>query len=422
MASASGIRAGQAYVEVGADDSVMMQRLAQSSARLKEWVVQNTGRARVDVAAVGGVRMDRFVGSAISVTAAMAGIAAVIRATDAGLKAHTGNWLGLHEALKAIPFRVGAAYSAFVELAGSITGATEAIAQLEKASAQQKRLEHGEKWLEGQELKLQFEIDQGSRSTVERDLASITKREIENLNKVHEAVRRGFPAEKVWRLNDLIRDRAELQRAAAQLKETARLEAPGREILSRLQEEHAKLTYSEGGLLERELLLKNATPEQGIEARRLADENARLKQIDQDITDMMAKAAGEAEEWYQSLERVAEAEADMVRDATALEESLRTPEETAQIQADRARELRDQGLISEDTFRRALERAVEPLADSAVQVAEQIMVRGMLGGVGAELMTAGGVDDRSTRAAEETARNVRRLVELAQTGRLVFNA
>ena len=45
VASASGIRAGAAYIEITADDAPMVRRLKESQARLRQWAAENSGPA-----------------------------------------------------------------------------------------------------------------------------------------------------------------------------------------------------------------------------------------------------------------------------------------------------------------------------------------------------------------------------------------
>ncbi|MBE3097138.1 MAG: hypothetical protein IMZ44_08400, partial [Planctomycetes bacterium] len=103
------------------------------------------------------------------------------------------------------------------------------------------------------------------------------------------------------------------------------------------------------------------------------------------------------------------------KEGQSLEESLRTPEERAKAEIDKAQELLEAGAIGSDTYNRAIRKALEDAAAAMPDVAARatIGVRGTFNAMEAAGMGAGGVTDRIASATEKTAKNTEKIAQLA---------
>ncbi|MCX5685268.1 MAG: hypothetical protein NT049_16540, partial [Planctomycetota bacterium] len=110
------------------------------------------------------------------------------------------------------------------------------------------------------------------------------------------------------------------------------------------------------------------------------------------------------------------------KEGQALSESLRTPEERAKAEIDKARRQLDSGAIGSDTYERAVRKALEDAASAMPEVARQtIGVRGTFSVMEATGLGAGGIADAMLEAQRQTAKNTERIAQLAANLGVTFN-
>ncbi|MBM4017415.1 MAG: hypothetical protein FJ288_03660 [Planctomycetes bacterium] len=130
-----------------------------------------------------------------------------------------------------------------------------------------------------------------------------------------------------------------------------------------------------------------------------------------------AKADHEAEiEAYEMAIRASDERIRALEEARRYAEQFRTPEERAEAEIEEARRLLSEGLIEPETYRRAVQRALEDAAAAMPDVAARatVGVRGTFSALEAAGLGAGGVSDRIANATEKTAKNTERIAELAR--------
>jgi hypothetical protein len=103
------------------------------------------------------------------------------------------------------------------------------------------------------------------------------------------------------------------------------------------------------------------------------------------------------------------------KEGQSLEESLRTPEERAKAEIDKAQELFEAGAIGSNTYNRAIRKALEDAAAAMPDVAARatIGVRGTFNAREAAGLGAGGVADAMLEAQRQTAKNTEKIAQLA---------
>ena len=120
--------------------------------------------------------------------------------------------------------------------------------------------------------------------------------------------------------------------------------------------------------------------------------------------------------------RKAQEEADLKRRGQSLTESLRTPEERARDEIQEYKRLLEGGHITDETFQRAVRKAVEDAAAALPDMARATVdVRGTFSALEAGGLAAGGVTDRIARATEETAKNTEKIAALAANLGVTFH-
>ncbi len=119
VASASGIRAGAAYVEITADDTPMQKRLAQSQARLQQWAAQASGSVSLtrgtEGAALGGeggffrggFKGTELLDVGLKFGTAVQGAKAAIKDVQIFSSLFRGDMEGARKAAEELPFGLG---------------------------------------------------------------------------------------------------------------------------------------------------------------------------------------------------------------------------------------------------------------------------------------------------------------------------
>ena len=121
--------------------------------------------------------------------------------------------------------------------------------------------------------------------------------------------------------------------------------------------------------------------------------------------------------------RAAQGEAETRQKGAALTDAMRTPEERARDEVAEYKRLLEGGQITDETYRRAVRKAVEDAAAALPDVAQATTgARGTFSAIEAvTAMGAGGVQDRIAAATAETAQNTARLIEVAQKLGVTFS-
>jgi len=427
VASASGIRAGAAYVEISADDSPMQQRLAASQKRLRQWVAENSGPAltRGTEAAVmaqgregGGFMGGTFRGMDIGGTGMRFAVgvqAARVAIKDVQIFAalFQGNMEGARKAAESLPFGLG-------EIVKVLGGGADAAARWvalrslganiepydANAAAGAKRIRDESVDQHNRGLKAVEESQKAlQRATMTaREYAQV---EVAGMNLAADA------AEKV------LAAKLRLIAVDEQKKEAAKLAANvarGQDLINQAMLEYEKLTVSPREYLRLEVQAMGLTADK-------AEQLLAWKRAILDVTEEQARAENRA--WveaqkeidaYQGVIDFLDEREKVRKEGQSLEESLRTPEERAKAEIDKAQELLEAGAIGSDTYNRAIRKALEDAAAAMPDVAARatIGVRGTFNAMEAAGLGAGGVTDRIANATEKTAKNTEKIAELAR--------
>jgi hypothetical protein len=172
-----------------------------------------------------GVGIGNFTGHVIRVAAVAHAMTAAIRLGDAALEAYNGRWMALHDSLGKLPMGIGPAYTAFVELAGVITGATAAIEALKKEEADLARYHKGVAWVQQGVSDIGFQVDQLNRSPQQREIAAANRKAALAQGQLDEAVRQGFPEWRVALARGVVEERLRAELAQVWGKEAADLKS-----------------------------------------------------------------------------------------------------------------------------------------------------------------------------------------------------
>lgn len=384
MAGSQGIRAGAAYVELTADRSRLQKDLAGAKQDLDQFGGKAGGGAGIDFKLGGWLRAG---GAMLAVHASMD----LIRGVVAGARQ---DFEGMLKAIESMPMGLGATAGAVASLYAEIAGFADERERLKRDVAEAKAFQKGlgrMAELEGEantrrELAgLQGDALAAAREHLRLDVER--KKIIEEAGKAglwsgHAMVQAALGAvEAEGRALDLARARkaALAEQAEGQKGAQQDLEAGARAIDEQV-EASERYERAMDGLRDRLAEVRGELDALGIQER------GAIRDLAKDFAaGAMSAAAFE--------ERVEEIRGTLAEIAAA--------EDWKEYEAEAA-----DYLVS----------AVKEAAEMVPVAVQRVLVRGTMGGVGAALMTAGGVDP----ATKEMARDVKRLVELAQAGRLVF--
>ena len=427
MVASSGVRAGAAYVEISADDAPMVRRLKESQARLRQWVADNSGPAltRGTEAAVmaqgregggflsGGLRGTELFGTGMKFAAAI-GIAKVAIADARIFSAlFQGDMEGARKAAEALPFGLGQVVK---ELAAGADAAARWVALRSlgeghvaaydaNAAAGAKRIRDESVDQHNRGLKAVEDAQKAlQRATMTaREYAQV---EVAGMNLAADA------AEKV------LASKLRLIAVDEQKKEAAKIAANvvrGQDLLNQAMLEYEKLTVPAREYLRLEVQAMGLTADKAehLLAWKLAILDATEEQARAE--DRAAVEAAKGIRAYQDVIDFLDEREKIRKEGQSLEESLRTPEERAKAEIDKAQELFEAGAIGSDTYNRAVRKALEDAAAAMPDVAARatIGVRGTFNAMEAAGMGAGGVTDRIASASEKTAKNTEKIAQLA---------
>jgi len=485
VASASGIRAGGAYVEITADDSPMVRRLKESQARLQQWVTDNSramgaGVTRATEGALGeGGARGFFSGSFRGAELFETGLrfATAIAATKAAVAdvkifsaAIRGDWEGTRKAAEELPFGLGQIVK---ELSGPVDAAMKALIFDVKGLARGGGYDEGAAArMKREQLASVAAFNQGNRAIAQAqsalDRATMSAREYARAEVEGLGLARAEAA-KLLALKIRLIAVEEQRKAFAQAQ--AALDR-GESAVGQAMDQYAKATMSERdfiayevrhmglaehhaqSLLAWRLAILDVTEKQAQAEKRLGLDKT-LAETVENVRSRVAELRGavdglgieEARAQAQVAEAVgagllsfqeAAAQADRIKAAFAelraaqgaaatrkegesLTESLRTPEERAREEVARYKELLESGAITEDTYGRAVRKALEDAAAAMPDaVTRTIGVRGTFSALEAGRLGAGGATDRIAGATEKTAKNTEKIARLAENLGVTF--
>lgn len=426
MVASSGVRAGAAYVEISADDAPMVRRLKESQARLRQWVAENSGPAltRGTEAAVmaqgedrkgflsGGFRGMQFAETGLRFATAVQAVRVAIKDVQVFSRLFQGDMEGARKAAESLPFGLG-------EVVKELGAGADAVARWVALRSLGANIEPYDANAAAAAKRIRDEsVDQHNRglkavedSQKALQRATMTAREyaqveVAGMNLAADA------AEKVLAAKLRLIAVDEQKKEAAKLAATA---ARGQDLINQAMLEYEKLTVPAREYLRLEVQAMGLTADK-------AEQLLAWKQAILDVTEEQVRAENrawvEAQKGIDIYQEVIDNlnEREKVRkEGQSLEESLRTPEERAKAEIDKAQELLDAGAIGSDTYNRAIRKALEDAAAAMPDVAARatIGVRGTFNAMEAAGMGAGGVTDRIASATEKTAKNTEKIAQLA---------
>ena len=432
VASASGIRAGAAYVEITADDTPMMRRLAASQARLRHWVAENSAPALTrgtEASALGeggkgflggGFRGTELFDTGLKLATAIAAAKVAIKDVQIFAAVFRGDMEGARKAAEELPFGLGAIVK---ELSGPVDAAMKAFVFRLRGIYDDPGPGKVDKRARAASVE-QYNRGVTAIHAAQKalDKATMSAREYAQA----EVAGMNLAASEAQRLLALKLRLIEVEeQKAAWAKANARREM-GEGLIVDAMNQWAKATMSEREFIEYEVRGMGLAAEQAQSLLnwRLAilDATERQKQADEEWADVLRSADDEVQAWNRSIEEGVAAEGRQREKAWALGDSLRTPEEQACDQIGEYREMLEGGYIGEDTYQRAVRKAVEDAAAALPDVARATVgVRGTFNALEVAGMGAGGVSDRIARATEETAKNTEKIAQLAASLGVTFN-
>jgi len=433
MVSAARLRLGGAYVELVADRARLQADLAGARQDLARFGAESKGVFK------GSFKGADLFETGLRVTTVLTAAKVAMADLQIFSALFRGDMQAAEKAVLQLPFGMGQVSKTLGDLIASGVGALGGWTAPRGETAQEKDL-----WKRQAAGARQYRSD---LEAAQKALARVTLSSREYA--AAEVAAMGLTREAAAKLLDvkLRTIAAEERKAAATTREREgraavlkEWEAAGavyaeaeREI-TRLRESIDGLVMGEAAAAEKTALARGMSQHQAAAIRGLTEEYERLteakREAERTFREMEAEGETAAREWLGDIERGVEdrvSAGDKLRDelTRAQVEAGTKPgieRDLATVQLERVKAIRDATEAGHEDLLGDIDRLYN-LKAQIVRVAgmtEDVPVRGMMGGVGAELMTAGGVDDRSTRAAEATARDVKRLVELAQAGKLVF--
>ena len=479
MVAPGGIRAGLAYVEITADDTPMQRRLQASQARLRQWVAQNSAGAltRGTEASVlgeggkgflgGGFRGTELFDTGLKLATAIAATKVAIKDVQIFASLFRGDMEGARKVAEELPFGLGAIVK---ELSGPVDAAMKAFVFRLKGiedtgpqrSDRRARLASVEQYNRGVTAinAAQKALDRATMSA--RDYA---KAEVDGLNLAAKE------AERLLSLKLRLIEVDEQRKAFAEARATL---DRGEGLVTQAMDQYAKATMSEREFLAYEVrhlglaehhaqsllswrqAILDVTEKQAAAERRLSFDES-LAGIVENLRGRIAELRGELDalsrdekrateplldafavgtiDFTEFRERVAELQglfadlraaqeqAGARQKGEALTEAMKTPEERAKGDIAEYKRLLEGGQITDETYRRAVRKAVEEAAAALPDVARATVgARGTFSAIeAATAMGAGGVQDRIAAATAETAQNTARLIEVAQKLGVTFS-
>ena len=438
VASASGIRAGAAYIEISADDAPMVRRLKESQARLRQWAAENSGPALTrgtEAAALaqgqdtngflsGGFRGQELFSTGLKFATAVGAARAAIADARIFSNLFAGDMEGARKAAESLPFGLGEIVK---QLSGPVDSAMNAlVARL--TGTWQMGFQVG-----GNRAEIKAVVDQYNRGVaairdVDKALASATlsarelaKQEVDGLKLSADAA------------SELLAKKLQLigidEQKKAEAALTARV-ARESDAVAQARMDLAKATMTEDEYLEMGVRLLGYSADRAAELLAYRKELLRVQREQAAVAEreagrVAAEQAGiqwEIDQENRALEELQRGLAAAKQEAAALTEAMQTPEERAAAQIEKYQDMLAYGDITDETYNRAVRKALEDAASSMPEVARQtIGVRGTFNAMEAAGLGSGGMADAMLEAQRQTAKNTEKIAQLAAALGVTFN-
>jgi len=441
MASASGIRAGAAYIEITADDRPMQQRLAASQARLKAWVAANSGgMGPITKATEGALSQEDAAASGLpwmkwpQLVARGVGIAVAAHAIGAGMSMLAGvlkgEWEKVPQAIEGVPVLGPAAIAlanGFDDLVlGMRAGMKKMIEEAKAGLADAQAALAGAQ----RELVLKFQIAMAGADPFQRQLMAIDERARQTAEaEKQKATQAGLAVThpqtqanlaRIEELRQAEQARAYRERAAKDEEKWQSRAKDATDAVARSRMDLAKAMMSEDDYLELEVRQLGYSADRTAELLAYRKEILRVKREEAaekdriEMAQMTAEYAGKT--ITDELERL-QSEMDQARrEAESVTEQMMTPEERAGAKVEHLENMRESGDITGETYQRAINKALEDAAAAMPDVAARatIGVRGTFSAIeAASALGAGGTMDRLVTITEKNEGHLKRIAELA---------
>ena len=436
MAVSSGdIRTGGAYVEITADDSPMMRRLAETRARLERWVAESNRIAltRGTEASLlgenkrgflsGSLRGGELFKTGFKLAAAIASVRVAVKDAQIFSSLFRGDMEGARKATEELPFGLGQIAK---ELAGPVDAAAQKFVFRLRGldvgdipsglggAGKKDRTEAIERYNRG--IKAVEALQQAYRKAAmsARELAAA---EVEAMN-----LSAGGAAKALaLHLKIIEADEARKQAVAIKAKGTE-----GDRLIAAEFEKFAKLTMSERDFLAYQVRQEGLSEEKADSLLRLREANLEVteeqKRAQEALNALMAEAEADAQAWVNRQQEAVDADQKRYDDAYDLTQAMRAPREKAGDEITKYREMIEQGLIDPETYRRAVRATIEDLAAALPEAQRPTTgAGGTFSGVEAYRMGSSGGIDRIAIASEATARNTDRLIKLTKELGVVYH-
>ena len=391
MPSASGIRAGAAYVEIAGDDAPLRRTLGLSREALRGFA-EGAGGAGIgavfDSSTAAMIRTSlRLAGWGLAITAAM-------KMAQAGFAAARGDVDKLDESMKRLPVGVGSLYESLRDVVGELGGFTSRIEGLKKATADLKASMQELDTLAQTRRNWQFETLLIGMSDVDKKLAEIREKVRAEQERIYEeAQKKGIPRTS----ESLTEAVTAVSQWGEQEGNKVRLEAEKKQTAERLD------------YLDRLRNLKEtAAKEDAALAGRIADETERREKAKADLIRELAKRVfdvthDERERELHDLdlyyeEKYAKAEGDWDH----LMEIQAAYEIESAALMNRQREVEEAALGA-----RMVQEAAAAMPEAVARAT--IGVRGTFSATEASRMGYGGASDRMVNAVEQSAKYLKQI-------------
>jgi len=429
---AGDIRAGGAFVEISAQDARFVQALQRSQARLKQWVREAEAQTPMTKGTEkqllgggkGGFLSGGFRGTELFDTGLK--LATAVMSMKVGMKdvaivsaMARGDWEGMRKAAEELPFGLGEIVkelsgpvdAAFVAIINRIKGINPEDTHDSKANAKAKKDRQEESAQFARFTKAFHAADQSAkRATMStRELAAAEVAELD------------LTAKQAREVLDL-RLKAI---AGGEEKDAAQKRAQAREhendLLRSAQDAYSKLTMTEEEYAAYEVRNMNlsANAAQSLigwklaaikvakEQKKAEDDRRKAEKDAEDAERSRAKWADDAFE--ESLDNFKK----LTDEGQRMQQEALSPYERFEKERDHLKELLDADLIDPKTYKFQLKKLLEDAArEMPDAVAQTVGVQGTFSAFAAGRMGIGPMD-RMARGIDETAKNTRKIADLA---------
>jgi hypothetical protein len=440
MVASSGVRAGAAYVEISADDAPMLRRLKESQARLRQWAAENSGPAltRGTEAAVmaqgedrkgflsGGFRGMQLFDTGMKFATAVGAVKIAIKDAQVFSALFQGDMEGARKAAEELPFGLGQIVK---ELSGPVDSAMNALVARLSGTWQMKDVYAGAVSKHDiQETVNQYNRGVAAIRDVDKALAKATlsarelaKSEVDGLKLSADAA-----SELLAKKLQLIAV-DEQKKAAVVVKARAESESSA---VAQARMDLAKATMTEDEYLEMGVRLLGYSADRAAELLAYRKELLRVQREQAVAAEReagrvaveQAATQWEIDQENRALDELQHGLATAKQEAAALTEAMQTPEERARSQVEKYQDMFASGDITDETYNRAVRKALEDAASAMPEVARQtIGMRGTFNAMEAAGLGAGGIADAMLEAQRQTAKNTEKIAQLAANLGVTFN-